>query len=220
MRRMWKTAVAIGVSCVIVLATGCGSSTAKLRLLNAFPIQANVDMLIDGKVVASGITYAAASSYVSVDAGSRRLQLEPSGTNSPFVDQTISVSSGSNSTVVASSNGAVVVSDDNKAPASGNISLRVINASSTLGTADAYIVTSGTGIAGTTPTFSKVTFPSGSGYQTFAAGSYQVIFTLPGQQSAVVSTTSLSFTSGQVRTIVALNGATGGFATAVLTDLN
>ena len=220
MRRMLKTAVGIGVFCLIILATSCGSSTAKLRLLNAFPIQANIDMVVDGKVVASGIAYAAASSYVSVDAGSRHLQLEPSGTNSPFVDQTITVTSGSNSTVVASSNGTIVVSDDNKAPSSGNISLRVINASSTLGTADAYIVSSGSGIGGTTPTFSKVTFPSASGYQTFAAGSYQVIFTLPGQQSAVVSTTSLSFSSGQVRTIVALNGQTGGFTTAVLTDLN
>ena len=48
----------------------------------------------------------------------------------------------------------------------------------------------------------------------------QVFFTLPGSKTIVVSTASLSFSSGQVRTIMALDGPSGGVTTSVLSDLN
>ena len=72
MRRLLFAAVALGVSCVLLLATGCGSSTAHVRLLNALPIQSNLDMLIDSKDVASAVAYGAASAYVSASSGSRQ----------------------------------------------------------------------------------------------------------------------------------------------------
>ena len=113
----------------------------------------------------------------------------------------------------------MVLIDNNGAPSSGNIQMRVINASPTLGTADVYIVASGTSIAGLSPTFSNLAYQSASGYQSLAPGSYQVIFTPPGQQFAEITSSAQSFASGQIRTIVALD-AHGGFTTAVLSDLN
>ena len=220
MRRVLFAAVATGVSCVLLLATGCGSSTAHLRMLNAIPIQSNLDMLVDGKNVVSAIAYGAASGYVSVSSGSRHVQIEPSGGSSPLVDQSVSTSSGTFSTVMESSGGPLVLTDSHATPSSGNINLRVINASNNIGTADVYIVTSGAGIGGISPTFSNVTFPSATGYTTVAAGSYQVILTFPGTTSVELSTSALSFSSGQVRTIVVLDGQTGGVTTSILSDLN
>ncbi len=221
MRRVLFAAVATGVSCVLLLATGCGgSSTSHLRLLNAIPIQSDLDMLIDSKNVASAVAYGAASRYVSVSAGSRHMQIEPTGVPNPIVDQNTSFSSGSFSTVMESSSGPTVFTDSNATPSSGNISLRVINASHNVGTADVYIVSSGTGIGTASPTFAGVGFPSATGYQTLAAGSYQILFTFPGTTSVELSTNSLPFTSGQVRTVVVLDGQTGGVTTSVLSDLN
>jgi Domain of unknown function (DUF4397) len=229
MRRTCSAAVIVGVSCVlaiflILFATGCGGSNgAHVRLVNAVPIQSNIDMLIDGKNVASGIAYGMASGYVSVGSGSRHLQIEPSGTSSPFTDEDVTLSSGSSNTVVATSgaaNDALVLTDDNTTPSSGNISLRVINAAQNLSTVDVYVVTAGTNISSVGPTYSNVTVGSATGYSTVAAGSYQVIFTLPATKAVLLSTTSLSFTSGQVRTVIALDGQSGGLTTSVITDLN
>ena len=114
----------------------------------------------------------------------------------------------------------MVFTDNNTAPPSGNIKIRVINASPTLGTADVYIVASGTSIAGLSPTFSNLAYQAASGYQTLAAGSYQVVFTPPGQQFAEITTSAQSFASGQIRSVVALDAQNGGFTTAVLSDLN
>jgi hypothetical protein len=112
------------------------------------------------------------------------------------------------------------LSDDNTAPTSGNIKIRVINASPTLGTADVYIVPAGTGITPGSPTFANLAYQSASGYQSLTAGSYEVIFTFAGQASAVIDSNPLSFSAGQIRSVVGLDGSAGGFTTAVLSDLN
>jgi len=177
-------------------------------------------MLIDGNAVASSVTYGSASGYSSVSSGSRHLQVEAAGTSNIFSDQTISLGSGSSSSVLSTNSGSTVLTDTNSTPSSGNISIRVINAASTLGTVDIYIVPAGSNIVTLSPSFSGVTFPSATNYTTLTAGSYQVIFTLPGQKFGIATSSSLSFSSGQVRTVVGLAGQTGGFTIGVLSDLN
>ena len=219
MRPTLLWAVGSSVFCALFFATGCGSGTAHVRLLNAIPIQSSIDMLIDSNDVASSIPYGAASGYVSVSSGSRHLQIEATGSTTPYVDQNISLSSGKYDTVMDTGTGAVVLTDNNTAPSSGNVSIRVINASSNIGAADVYIVTSGSGI-GTSPTFSSLAVNAASGYSTLAAGSYQVYFTTPGTTNVVLSTGALSLSGGQIRTVVALDGQSGGVTTSVLADLN
>src|SRR5215475_6921464 len=203
-----------------MIPVGCGSGNAKIRLINAYPSQPNLDMLIDGNAVASSVTYGSASGYSSVSSGSRHLQVEAAGTSNIFSDQTISLGSGSSSSVLSTNSGSTVLTDTNSTPSSGNISIRVINAASTLGTVDIYIVPAGSNIVTLSPSFSGVTFPSATNYTTLTAGSYQVIFTLPGQKFGIATSSSLSFSSGQVRTVVGLAGQTGGFTIGVLSDLN
>ena len=215
-----KSALALPTLGFILLTTACGSSSAQIRLLNAVPSQSSLDMLIDSKDTAPSVTYGAASAYSSVSSGSRHLQIEASGSSTVLADQTISVGSGSSNTVLDTGSGATLLTDNNSSPSSGNFTLRVINGSSVLGTADVYIVTAGTDISSLSPTYSSVAFASATGYSSLTAGSYQVIFTAPGQKFATISSSPTSFSSGQVRTVVGLDGQSGGFTTAVLADKN
>jgi hypothetical protein len=220
MHQSWKLAVVPLLLCAILFSIGCGSSNAHIRLANALPSQSSLDMLVDSKNIASAVLYGSASAYATVSSGSRHIQIEPTGTTDVLVDQTTSLSSGTDTTVLDTNSGAVVLTDSNSTPASGDISIRAINASSTLGTADVYVVTSGTDITTVNPTASNVAFPSATSYQAVAAGSYEVIFTQPGQKVPVISSSPTSFSAGQVRSVVGLDGQSGGFTTAVLSDLN
>jgi hypothetical protein len=220
MHQSWKLAVVHLLLCAILFSIGCGSSSTHIRLVNALPSQSSLNMLIDGSDLASAVAYGSGSAYASVSSGSRHLQIEISGTTDVLVDESVSLSSGTDSTVLDTNSGAVVLTDSNSTPASGDISIRAINASSTLGTADVYIVTSGTDITTVNPTASSVAFPSATSYQSVAAGSYEVIFTQPGQKVPVISSSPTSFSAGQVRSVVGLDGQSGGFTTAVLSDLN
>lgn len=212
-------AVPISVFCALLFATGCGSSSAHVRILNAIPIQSNIDMLIDAKDVAAAIPYGSASGYITVSSGSPHLQIEATGNSTPFVDQNISVSSGSYDTILDTRTGATVLTDNHSAPSSGNVSIRVINASTILGAADVYVVASGNAMA-STPTFSNVAVSSASGYTSLAGGSYIVYFTTPGTTNVLLSTGTLTLSTGQVRTVVAMDGQTGGDTTTMLADLN
>lgn len=213
------TAVSL-MSCAMLFSIGCGGSgSAHVRLANALPTQSNLEMLIDGNDLASSVPYGSASGYSSVSSGSRHLQLEPAGATNILIDQNITVGSGNN-TVLATSSGATVLADNSTTPTSGDISIRAINASSTLGTADVYIVSSSTDITTVSATASNVGFTSATAYQTVAAGSYVVIFTQPGQKVPIISSSPLSFSSGQVRSVMGLDGQNGGFTTSVLADLN
>lgn len=211
----------VGLSSLMLAGAGCGSGdNANVRLVNAFPSQSSLDLLVDSNSMATAIGYGAASAYTSVNSGSRHVQVEVSGTSNINADQNDSLSSKSYSSVLMTSGGAMVLTDNHTAPSSGGFSMRVVNASSFLQTADVYVVIAGTDLTTVTPTFSGVNFPSASSYVPLTAGSYQVIFTLPGQKLAVLTSGSFNFTSGEVRTMLALDGLGGGFTTSVIADLN
>ncbi len=208
---------AVGIT---LLTTGCGSSNTTVRLMNAFVGLSSVDLLLANKSVITGVTYGGASGYTAASSDSSSLQIAATGNPNALLNQSISLQSGAFSTVLATSSGAIVLSDDHTAPASGTIEIRVINASPTLGTADVYIVAPGTDISTVSPVVSSLTYQSASGYIPMNAGSYEVIFTQAGQKFAFIDSNSLSFSAGQIRTIVGLNGQNGGFTTSVLSDLN
>jgi Domain of unknown function (DUF4397) len=95
-----------------------------------------------------------------------------------------------------------------------------VNASPALGTADVYVLAPGSSLSSASATVSSLNFESASGYQSLSAGTYEVYFTQAGQKSAMIDSGPLTFTSQQIRTVVGLDGQSGGFETAVLSDLN
>lgn len=150
--------------------------------------------------------------------------MEPTGTSTAIIDTTVSASSGSNLTLISLNHSfnisSVVLTDDNSAPTSGNFKLRIVNASPGMGTQDVYVVTSGTDINSVSPTFSSLGFGSTSSYSTLTAGSCEVFFTAPGQKFINLDSGSLSFSAGQIRTMLSLNNPQGSYMATVLTDAN
>lgn len=217
----WKPFVFLGIFAIILMTAGCGSGSANLRLINALPSQASVNFLVDGNSVATGIGYGAASSYVSVSSGSRHIQAEVSGSTNMVLDLTQSLGSNSYSTALAAPTGSIVLTDNHSTPSSGNFSIRVVNASANLSMADVYVLGSGATVFTTNPTYSGLTIQSTPTYMALPAGTYQIVFTIHNSQTQVTSTSSLTFTSGQVRTVLLLDGfGVGGETTSVIADLN
>ena len=215
-----KAATLIIVLCtltIVVFTIGCGSSSTQVRLVNAMDAQTGIDMLVDNSTLATGVAFGAASSYVSVGSGSHTMEIQA---NSAIVfNQTESFGSGNN-TVLATNSGPTIFADNKTTPSSGNIQIRVINASTALGTADVYVVAPGIDISTVNPTSSALAYQAASVYVTLAAGSYQIEFAQAGSKNVLINSNAISFSAGQIRTIVALDSPSGGFITAVLSDLN
>jgi hypothetical protein len=178
--------------------------------------------LIDGASTASNIVYGNNTGYLSLKSGSRHVQAVPVNSPTPIFDQSISLTSSSNQTLLltgaAASIKPVTLTDGGTTTTIGDGYVRVLNASSTMGPADVYIVPAGSSIAGVQPTSAALAFDKDTGYKLIAAGSFQVFLTAPGSTNAYVSTGPINLTSGQNQTVVALDGVSGGFTYALLVD--
>lgn len=209
----------------ILLTAGCGSGgNTRFRLMNAVPDESSLDVLVDSTSVSTTLAYGTSTGYLSEKSGSHQVGIEPSGSSTTLLQQSISLASGSDTTVISfnfsSSVANLVLTDNNSAPASGDFKIRLVNASPNLGPADVYIVTPGTPLSTVSPTLSNLAFGATVTYQSLTAGNFEIELTSVGQKFAAVDTGTLSFIAGQVRTFVGLNSPSGGFTYTMLQDVN
>lgn len=209
----------------IIMGTGCGSSssTTKLRFVNAAPDQSSLDLLVNNSAVASGISYGNASAYVGIKSGSQTVQVEPAGSSSPIINETVTFTANTQVTIMMMSSpslATVTFTDNNGAPTSGNMNLRIINASPALGSADVYVSATGCSSLSGPPAVSSLAVPRASTYITLTPGTYNVCFTTPGGTFVFLDSGPQTWSAGQVRTVVGLDGQFGGHTAAVLPDLN
>jgi Domain of unknown function (DUF4397) len=224
-QRQQLAVVCVGLLCLIAAGlAGCGSSSAKARIVNASPGEGAITATIGGTSVASSLDYGTGSSYATVGSGSVSLKVEQSSTSNSVLDETINLTSKSTYTIMfanySTSVTAVTLTDNNSSPSSGQFNLRLVQASPSLGAADVYVVSPGTSLSSTSASVTDLSFESASTYLPLSAGTYEIYFTPTGQKTASIDSGAISFSSGEVRTVVGLNGSNGGFTTAVLDDLN
>jgi hypothetical protein len=192
--------------------------------MNAVPDESSLNVLVNSTSVSSNLAYGTSTGYLSEKSGSHQIGIEPSGSSTTLLQQSISFASGSDTTFISnnfsSSIANLVLTDNNSAPPSGDFNIRLINASPNLGPTDVYIVTPGTALTTVSPTIGNLGFGVTAAYQSLAAANYEIELTSVGQKFAVVDTGTLTFSSGQVRTFVGLNNPSGGFTYAMLQDVN
>ena len=226
---MGKRSFAFGlgtlVFALVLLSLGCGSGdTAQFRIVQASSSVPTSNVVIDGTTQTDTMTYGSASTYVQISSGDTHVQLIPINTTTPAVDVHVRLGSQTNSTLVISglapNVSTTLLSDSQTAAAIGDFSVRVMNAAPNLGPADVYIVPSGTNIASATPSISALAFQNVSPYSSFAAGTFQIFFTIPNTKTSLTDPQNIAFSDAQNRTIIILDGPTSGFTTLTLADLD
>lgn len=229
MRHLWM----LGVLLVSALASGCGSGsgeTGQLRFMQASPISGQVQLLVNGTQQANNLNYGNATGYLTLQSGSQNLQvlpvsvLPPSGSSTAILNTTVSINSSLNQTLLMTgTSGAIksiLLGDANATAVTGDINVRVVNASNRMGAVDVYILPAGASIIGATPVANgPFGFNQNTGYQLVASGGYQVVMAVPGTTNAVLSTGTINpTTSSENQTVVVLDNIAGGFTFTVLQD--
>ncbi|MEZ6185404.1 MAG: DUF4397 domain-containing protein [Planctomycetota bacterium] len=197
---------------------------ARLRVVHASPDAPAVDALVNGAVVAAGVTYRQASGYLDALAGQTRVQVNPANSSTSVIDASLAVLPGTESTVIAvgrvSQIGALVLEDDTTPPAAGNVKLRLVHGSPSAGPVDIYVTAPAASLAGATPTLTNVTFLQASGYLEVPAGDYRVRITVAGSLAVAIDTGALTLGAGQIRTAIAVDPAprSNAFGAILLAD--
>jgi hypothetical protein len=199
---------------------------ARLRVVHASPDAPDVDVLLDDAEVLGDVHYLTASDYLDVPAGDRNLKVNAAGTATTVIDADVSLVDGTDYTVIATGLAEaiepIVLQDDNSAPASGNARVRAIHGAPGAPAVDIYVTAPGADLETTIPLLANVEFGDVADYIDAPAGDYQVRVTPTGTKTVLIDSGTLTLSSGQVRTAIAVDAAGGGapFDLLVLEDLN
>lgn len=188
--------------------TPAPTPTARLRVVHASPDAPNVDVLVDNTVVLTNVPYRATSNYLTVPSGTRNIKVNATGTSTTVIDANVPLTANSDTTVLATGRLAgiqpLVLTDDNSAPTSGNIKVRLVHAAPGASNVDIYVTAPGADLADEVPTLTNVPFRAASGYLGVPAGTYQVRITPTGTKTVAIDSGALSLSAGQIRTGVAV----------------
>jgi Domain of unknown function (DUF4397) len=235
----------LALAALSFFATSCGSSSsAHARFVNAIQntsVYGNgLDVEVNATKDFTNVTFpnASASTYTSVASGSDTILGVQTGTTTQVFSDTTSLSSGNQYTLVAtgfaSGSGGFVtlltLSDNNTAPAAGNVEFRVINASPSGPSAvDVYIEVEPFSGNLTNPAISALAYTQASSYVTIpwnsGGGGWVVFVTAAGNTTPIFSQT-FNFggqSTAAIRTLVLTDVANGNSmnpAFLELSDLN
>jgi hypothetical protein len=222
--------IILALAALTIATTNCGTDHAKVRVVNASPDAGALDVAVDGKTVITGLTFGGlspTSGYLTVTAGNRGVEFRDTGTTTDRINSNIAFASKKEYTLLAVGKvanktiAALLKTDDNSAPQSGNFKLRVIHAASDgPEQIDIFVVAPGTNITNATPTIAALTSQQASDYQNLIAGTYEVIMTDSSDRTKVVLDQTYALTAGQIRTLVTLDAGGGLMSALELSDLN
>jgi len=202
----------------------------RIRFVHAISGTTAVNVTVDAVPLGVSIAYAGTAPvapilYYPAYAGNRQFAVRRTAdTSAHLLDAAVAVAANTDQTVIgvgtATTATALVLTDNNTAPAAGNVKIRAVNAATAAGNVDVYITAPGADITAIAPTFGGVAPRAASGYLERAAGAIQVRFTTAGTKTVVRDVSLGTLAAGAIRTVVLLEAAAGGtpLTSAVLTD--
>jgi hypothetical protein len=220
----------LGVVAVLIASvTGCKmtsapKTTALVRYIHAVTNGGPFDFYTDGTREVNGLEFRSATDYFVIDSGTSvpfEVTRINAGASAPLITTNESVLAAHTYTFMIADSMSdltpLFISDSNTAPNSKAVKLRLIHAAPSFRTVDIYIVSEGSAL-GATPTLGDVNFEQVSTYQIVPPGSYEVVFTAPGNPSAIAADDTLaSLGTGTVRTIILMDSKTGTLPLSVVT---
>lgn len=184
---------------------------ARVRVVHASSDALAVDVLVNEATVLSEVPFATGSGYLELLAGTYSFAVAASESGARVIEAEVTLAPQTDYTVAAVNQlaaiEALILEDDNSAPAAGAVALRLVHSAVLAGPVDVYVTAPGEELAGATPTLTNFEFKANSGYLSVPAGDYQVRVAVAGTQQVAIDTGALTLTEGSVRTAFALDPA-------------
>ncbi|PDV98881.1 cell wall anchor [Candidatus Chloroploca asiatica] len=194
--------VAVLASLSFVPATFAQEGNAQVRVIHASPDAPAVDVFVDGDRVLSNVPFFTASDYLSLPAGTYRIQVSPTGqpASAAVIDANATVSAGQAYTIAATGLVAsiqpTIIVDNLAAPASGNAKVRVYHFSPDAPAVDIKLASGDTLVSG-------LAFPNATDYLEVPAGTYDLQVTPAGASAVVIDLPGTTLQAGQIYSVFA-----------------
>jgi hypothetical protein len=184
------------------------AATSEILVVHTSPDAPGVDLLVDNIVLnTQPLTFPNNTGYISLNAGSRNIKVNASGTTTSVIDATPTFEANKNYSIFAADVLAnitpVVFEDDLTAPAAGNSHVRFIHLSPDAPPVD-ITLTDGTVV------FGNISFKQSTDMTPLPAGAYDLQVRAAGTTNVVLSLPTINLADGKIYTVFAKGNLSGG----------
>jgi hypothetical protein len=210
-QRIQNRVLTCTAACALLPVCGCQSletpqQSSLLRVMDASANAPASNLLVNGVEEFANVSSPSISNYAPVNTGSSTLTVQTAGTTTGGIASPLDAEAGQEYSLLMLDQGTSyvtsIVADQSVAAPSTEVSLRFITNTPVAGALDIYMVPSGGTIAKATPVESHLVSGTVSAYVNLIAGDYDLIVTGAGSTVAKFTDTGLTFSSGQVRTLL------------------
>ncbi len=165
-------------------------------------------------VLTPNVAYPNFVPYQTITSGAYALQITPAGNaTSVLVDQNQTLYQGHEYTVYAMgalANIGALVTRDYRRRLATEAKLRIIDGAPSIVSADIYLTAPGAGVAASSPVYAGVPFSGDTGFQGYAAGSYDLTVTANGSKTVLIGPVTIDLANSGIYTVVARDAPGGG----------
>ncbi len=210
---------AASLLCATML-SGCQAVTSsvapvsQLRIVDATPDAGGIDIYAGNSALAYNLGFGTVTSYVPIAPSTYTLTVDTAGTKTVLATTRATLANSKQYTMLISNVAAQmqsqVLTDQSMPAPSGQIALRFLDESMSVGAVDLYLVPTGSTLAKVNPILTNVTFGMNTGYINVPTGTYTLYIVSNG---TVISTTTVplytgaavTYPGGSARTMVLLD---------------
>ncbi len=201
---------------LVFLVTGCsddsnpasGGMTSKSQVMavHTSPDAPGVDLYVDGAKVGTNLSFPNSTNYLSVDAGTRNVEVKVAGTSTTVLSAALDLTANAHYSVFAvdsvSKLSALVLGDNLATPAPGKAHVRFIHLSPNAPAVDIAV-------AGGSVLIGNKSFKEYTDFTPLDAGTYNLEVRLAGSSTVVLPLPGVTLTAGKIYTVFA-KGFVGG----------
>lgn len=192
-------------------------SKANVLVAHASPNAPGVDLLVDGTVAGTNLTFPNNTGYLSVNSGERNIKVNVTGTSTTVINANVPFATDMNYSVFAidsvSNISPVVVTDNLTTPASGKSHVRFFHFSPNAPAVD--VAVNGGPVLFSNRTFNKNVTGTEMAFTPVDAGTYNLEVRLAGTSTVVLDLPGIVLENGKIYTIFA-KGFVGGTGSQAL----
>lgn len=185
---------------------------ASVNVTHASPDAPGVDLFVDDMRVKQNLAYPASTGYLKLDAGTRNVKVNVTGTMTTAIEADLPLAENTNYSVFAvnavASIEPIVIVDDLTTPAAGKAHVRFLHASPD---APAVDITTTTGAI----VFGDYVFKEYSAFTPLDAGTYDLQVRLAGTATVVLDLPGIALQAGKIYTVFAKGFVAGAGAQAL-----
>jgi len=186
-------------------------SKSNVLVAHASPNAPGVDLLVDGTVAGTNLTFPNNTGYLSVNSGERNIKVNVTGTSTTVINANVPFANDMNYSIFAidsvSKISPVVVTDNLTTPASGKSHIRFFHFSPNAPAVD--VAVTGGPVLFANRTFNKSVTGTEMAFTPVDAGTYNLEVRLAGTTTVVLSLPGIVLENGKIYTIFA-KGFVGG----------